>query len=167
MTTRIFRPSPGRRPSGIFLIELLIGLAIIAVLVGIALPGFQVLLRSYRVRVVSEDLMSELSWAREEAIRRVAVVTLRTGAQGWDVFIGDAATITPVPAAILRTYRLPAAISVAAKYENSSFDAGGNASPRSNRLVVGWDGAPANDPSTRLLCIGFGGRVRLAFGTTC
>jgi type IV fimbrial biogenesis protein FimT len=60
--------SPDRQ-SGFTLIELMVAIAVIAVMMGIALPSFQQSLRSNRVATSANEMLASLSLARTEAIR--------------------------------------------------------------------------------------------------
>lgn len=57
-----------RTPSGITLIELCFGLAIVAIIAGLAAPGFQSSLRAAAVRSATFDLLAGLQQARGSAI---------------------------------------------------------------------------------------------------
>ena len=86
------------RQHGITLVEVLIVLAIVAVLVRVAAPGLGETVDAVRLRAASSQLLAELNHARTEAIRRNARVVLcksRDGEsctddgrwdQGWIVF---------------------------------------------------------------------------------
>ncbi len=52
-------------------------LAIVAILTSVAVPGFQGVLDSYRVRRATEDLIATIYLARTEAIKRGGEVLLR------------------------------------------------------------------------------------------
>jgi len=89
------------RTSGFTAIELMVVISIAAILTTAAVPGFQSLLDSYRVRRATEDLIATIYLARTEAIKRGGEVLLRkampvgcagvsTTAQwecGWIVFL--------------------------------------------------------------------------------
>jgi type IV fimbrial biogenesis protein FimT len=55
---------------GVTLIELMIGLAIVAMLIGMGLPSLGAWLANSRVRTTAESLQSGLAMARSEAMRR-------------------------------------------------------------------------------------------------
>jgi len=57
-----------KRPQGITLIELCFGLAIVALLVGMAAPGFRSGLRAAAVRSVTFELLAGLQQSRADAI---------------------------------------------------------------------------------------------------
>lgn len=92
---------------GLTLIELLVTIAIAAIVMGLAIPGFQAFFRSNTLANVSNEIRGSLMLAREEAIRRgrqVVVCTSTSGTActtndsdwsgGWIVFVdtnGDGA----------------------------------------------------------------------------
>lgn len=86
-----------RRVSGFSVIELIITIAIVAILVAVALPSFQESLRGNRVSTASNELITSINLARSEALRnpRGAVIcTSRNGStcggnwdDGWIVWI--------------------------------------------------------------------------------
>lgn len=60
-----------RRATGFTLIELMVTIAVAAILLAIALPSFQGALRSNRVATASNEVLASLSLARTEAIRGI------------------------------------------------------------------------------------------------
>lgn len=83
---------------GFTLIELMITLAIAAILMTVAIPNFQMFVLNNRMSAQTNDFLTALSLARSEAVKRAARVTIcksanGTGcttagswAQGWIVF---------------------------------------------------------------------------------
>ena len=63
------RPQSPHRPTGFTLIELMIAVAVAAVLTAVALPSFNGLLRSNRVASTSNNLLTGINLARSEAIK--------------------------------------------------------------------------------------------------
>ena len=61
---------------GVTLIELLITLAIVAILVVIGLPSMQEAFRTNRVSAFSNDVLAAAAYARSEAVRRSGTVVL-------------------------------------------------------------------------------------------
>lgn len=86
--------SPSARPRGVSLIELMVGIALLAILLAIAAPNFQGMTASSRLTSASNDLLGTLQQARAQAIRtgsRVTVCKSTNGTQcnttagvGWD-----------------------------------------------------------------------------------
>ena len=74
---------------GFSLIELMIGLVLVAVLLGIGVPLFQSFILEQRLRATSSDLRIALTTARSEAVKRNRVVEVLPNADGW----GDGWTI--------------------------------------------------------------------------
>jgi len=68
---------------GFTLIELLTALVVLAILATVALPSYQNFVLTQRVRGASYDLMTSLVFARSEAIKRNASVSMTQAAGGW------------------------------------------------------------------------------------
>jgi type IV fimbrial biogenesis protein FimT len=86
-------PHPQERSRGFTLVEMMVTIAILAILLGIALPDFRQMLASERVRSANSDMFAALIMARSEAIKRNSSVTLvptstTTWAGGWTVKAG-------------------------------------------------------------------------------
>lgn len=85
-----------RRSTGFTLVELMITIAIVAILAALALPSFQGVIRSNRVATTTNEFTAFVSYARSEAMRnsRGAVLCASadgatcggTWAQGWLLF---------------------------------------------------------------------------------
>jgi type IV fimbrial biogenesis protein FimT len=80
--------------SGFTLIEVMITIAIAAILLGVAIPSFSEIIASNRLTTNVNELVTALNLARSEAIKRGQQVTVRrkgniSGAweSGWDVFV--------------------------------------------------------------------------------
>ncbi|MGQ9685303.1 MAG: GspH/FimT family pseudopilin [Thiobacillaceae bacterium] len=71
-----------RRQSGVTLIELLVTISIAAILMAIAVPGFQDFFRRNRLDSATSDLMATLNYARSEAIRRGVPVSVCRSSNG-------------------------------------------------------------------------------------
>lgn len=86
------------KQGGVTLVELLVTLTVMAILLAIAVPSFQGMIASSRVRSTTNDIMAMLSQVRQEAIRRGNRVTMCKSAdqtqcttsgdwsQGWIAF---------------------------------------------------------------------------------
>jgi type IV fimbrial biogenesis protein FimT len=90
------------RTKGFTLIELMITVAVAAILAMAAAPSFTSLIASQRIRTASFDLMANLTLARSEAIKQNADVTVASAsgtnswANGWTIS-GTGGTIKTQP----------------------------------------------------------------------
>ena len=73
------RASP-RATEGFTLIEMMITITVAVILMAVAVPSFRQLIADQRIKTASFDLFSALSYARNEAVKRNAPVTLKAGA---------------------------------------------------------------------------------------
>lgn len=90
---------------GFTLVELMVAIAILAILLGLAVPSIRDIMRGNRAMSLSNELVGSLSYARAEAVKRAANVTVCTTADasvanpicattsgwtaGWLVFVDD------------------------------------------------------------------------------
>ena len=82
------------RFSGFSLIELLIGIAIMAILAGLAMPSFQAWLQNTQIRNAAESIQNGLQRARAEAVGRNTNVEFVLGAgSSWVVQLPDGTNI--------------------------------------------------------------------------
>ena len=73
LVRQINRRQPGRQ-SGFTLIELMIAIAVAAVLITLATPHFRLLIQNNRLSSAANDFVSALNLARAEAVKRGVVV---------------------------------------------------------------------------------------------
>ena len=62
--------------AGFTLVELMVTISVLAVLLGIGVPSFRDMIEGNRITTVTNDLVSGLQFARSEAVKRGANVTL-------------------------------------------------------------------------------------------
>jgi type IV fimbrial biogenesis protein FimT len=104
-----------RRAPGFTLIEMMVVVALLAIIVSIAVPSFRHFLNGQRVRGMAYDLTTDLLLARSEALKRnMSVAITRSGGEwtaGWAATAGGArisergplsgeVTVSGAPAAI-------------------------------------------------------------------
>jgi type IV fimbrial biogenesis protein FimT len=71
------RKSTAAAPRGVSLIELLVGIAILAIAIAIGAPSFAEWINNSQIRSTAESVQSGLQFARSEAVRRNAVVRMQ------------------------------------------------------------------------------------------
>lgn len=76
-----------RRARGFTLIELVVVIAIAAVLVAVAVPSFREFFDSKRVEGVATELYTDLQYARSEAVSRRADVRVEFASTGYEVWL--------------------------------------------------------------------------------
>lgn len=69
--------------AGFSIVEMMVTVAILAILLGIALPSFTTFIEDQRVKSVASELHSSITLARSEALKRNASVTLAPRDGGW------------------------------------------------------------------------------------
>lgn len=97
------------RLRGVTLVELMVALAVLAILLGIAVPSFTDASLSSRLRSLANGLVASAALGRSEAIKRNAVVTLCASSdgatctggwhQGWIVTTANGTVLQAQPAA--------------------------------------------------------------------
>ncbi|WP_375057057.1 GspH/FimT family pseudopilin [Zobellella sp. DQSA1] len=83
-----------RGHTGLTLVELLVGIAVLAVLLVVAVPGFQTLRQQYLVRSAGMAVYADLQLARSEAVKRNRPVTVcfsGSGSVDWSYKLHDSA----------------------------------------------------------------------------
>lgn len=162
------RSRHAEKPGGFTLIEMMVVVALMAVLLGMALPSFGGLIDRYRVEGMAKALMVSVSHARSEAVRRGKPVVIRPRAEcrgqdwscGWDTSVGAEAAHE-----ILRRQDPDSRVAVTKSSAGyMSFDAMGNSAS-----VVGFSFSPSgssDSPNAVAVCMSLGGRIRLVKGST-
>jgi type IV fimbrial biogenesis protein FimT len=180
------------RAIGLTLLELLLVLAMMAVLTALAAPSFRSLWVQRSVSLAAEALLGDLRYARSEALKRarpVLVCQSSNGASctrdsaawaaGWLVFVDsngnaqldDASDDGPAETQLRLQAALPALASIVSNVSighSITYQATGSAKSAAQTIVFTPAGREAPD-SIRALCISLQGRARLgpAGATSC
>lgn len=87
------KPAHHYRRGGFTLIELMVVVAVMAIMASLAAPSFQQLLAAQRVRLTGYNIVGDMVLARSEAVKRGENVTLTPVAsnwsQGWSVNVAS------------------------------------------------------------------------------
>lgn len=73
-----------KRESGITLVEVMLAIGIFGILIAIALPNFSQMIVNQRVRSATSDMFATLLYARSEAIKRNASISVVRSGATWD-----------------------------------------------------------------------------------
>lgn len=175
---------PASKPiSGFTAIEMMVVVAIVAVLAALAGPSFIPLMERWRTRQGAEEFKSTIYFARAEAIKRSGNIVVRKTPNsttctlaptnedwgcGWIVFIdtnGDG--IRQATEEILKTFSAPTRTLVTLPGNGGliRFDkwGSGNGIPAASIRFIP-DGKNPSDPAVSALCITAGGRIRQLLG---
>lgn len=116
------RPGSGTaRPGGFTLVELMVTIAVLAILLTIGVPSFNSVIASNRLSAGANEFVASLQLARMEAMRRnTRVVVCRSADQatcatgttwtGWITFVDSNRDGTPGATEVLRVSSLPAPV---------------------------------------------------------
>jgi type IV fimbrial biogenesis protein FimT len=148
-----------RNGSGFTLLELLVGIAILAVLMLVGMPGIRTALLDTKIRTAAQAYYDGAQQARAEALRRNTDVTLSLtdSNQGWSIAVGG----TPVA---VKAPESASMLSITALNEEVSFNGLGNASAANTVKFMPGDSSQclASGPQRCLqVLISTGGQVRL------
>lgn len=78
---------------GLTLVELLVAMVVLALIIGVGVPGMQSLMANMNIRTNTDKLVNSLAYARGEAVARVENVSIRSvdgnadWSKGWTVFV--------------------------------------------------------------------------------
>ncbi len=154
-------PAFPRRPvRGFTMVELMVVLAVLVVVVGVAAPTMGPFISTQQIKAVSFDLTSDLLMARNEALKRNASVTIsrKDGdwAKGWTVVASDGDDISArnAPHVSVQFLNAPASI---------TFDVNGRVSSPTAAVRITLDSS-LSGATSRCVQLDLAGRAKTLTG---
>jgi len=164
---RLSYPLAGRNQSGFTLVELMVAIAVLAILATIAIPGFQGIVAENRATSAANELQATLQFARSAALAQSRPVTVRPINDDGDWDLGWVVETVENPVVVLReSPALRPSVSLdgdgAADVEFSS--TGTLAGQTPTPFVLKVESGPG---ASRAICMTLGGSSKVLRGDTC
>lgn len=165
---------------GFTLVEILISLALVAILSALAIPSFSETIKRYRINAIRDELVASMQWARSEAIRRnTPIILVRQTNCNVETIDGDVwscgwqAVVDTNRNSIANTSELVSQISsVPSGYDvmhtglgkQLVFNRWGQITPLAQRFTISQTVDGVAGASTTTVCVSSGGRIRSLIG---
>lgn len=152
-------PGSAHHSLGFSLVELMVGLVILGILIGIAVPSYRSIIAEQRVRATVTDVHAAIVLARSEAIKLNRQITLAPAAGGWATGWGIASPVAGQPALLVHT--LSSGVGITGPNAGVVFSASGRVSSAVEFEVS----SDASDAATvSCLALGLDGRASSSKG---
>jgi type IV fimbrial biogenesis protein FimT len=139
------------RAQGFTLVELMVGITVLAILSAIAVPSFGQFIASQRLRAASFDLHTDLKLARSEALKRNQNITIRRReAAGWQT---GWVIVTAADETLRSRNALGAGVSVASPAAAIIFNGNGRVVSPAGTVQIGLTAASGSTHFDRCLVL--------------
>ncbi|MDD4865505.1 MAG: GspH/FimT family pseudopilin [Alishewanella agri] len=147
--------------AGLTLIELMVTIAVVAIIATVAVPGFNQFLQQHRTSNQAMQLFHSVQYARTEAIRQNSPVRLSAHNAGWCVHTGASCTDVTV----LREFSAASQLQ-SSTFTGMTFDGRGRrTSPATNDLQIRFQPKTCKGSAASLVSINPLGHPTITKGT--
>lgn len=151
----------GRPPArGFTLVELVVTVALLAIVLGIAGPSMRSFVVGQRIRALSYDLTSDLLLARSEALKRNAAVVVARDAEQWHAGWSTAAGALQLS----KRNAIGSNVAFDGAPASITFDANGRVSAPAAQVRITLSSDSADTHSQRCVELDLSGRARSLVG---
>lgn len=156
------RPKHQRSIGGFTLIELMVTVAIAAILLTVGVPSFREFIANQRAKTAAQALFTDLTFARSEAIKRNGSVVVTPVGGKW----ADGWTISSAGTDIRKQSSLPQ-ISATSPAASITFQRTGRVDGASGPSVTFCDAAQSDSVTERIIGVDLSGLPRITLGGSC
>lgn len=153
---RIAAPARQYPANGFTLVELVVTVALLAMILGIAAPSMRSFVVGQRIRALSYDLTSDLLLARSEALKRNAAVVVARDADEWHAGWTTAAGATQLS----KRNSVAGNVDFAGAPAAITFDVNGRVSSPTAQVRITVSSSAADANSRRCIELDLSGRAR-------
>lgn len=152
----------GSHQQGLTLVEVMVTIAIVAIIGAVAMPSFKNMIEGWRVRQAAGSLEHSIYYARSEAIRRGGDVSMENNGswqQGWKICADGCSN-----GAILRELSFPDNVVITRNGGGSSiaFSRWGTVHGTWPSFNIHAKNGSSSDPTARKLVMSSGGRIHIS-----
>jgi len=148
------------KAGGFTLVELIVTVALLAIILGLAAPSMRSFVVGQRIRALSYDLTSDLLLARSEALKRNAAIVVAREAAEWHAGWTTAAGATQLS----KRNAMAGNVAFSGAPASITFDVNGRVSSPAAQVRITVSSTAADPNSQRCIELDLSGRARSSLG---